>query len=578
MKKRSDKLTLIIVVLGFLTLILENATIKGMALSYISHILDLVIFIVFSSEIFFKFIKAKSKKFFLKHNFLEVAFVISFLAFFIIGKYYHFFIEEFQGHDIPVKVIVAISVFNIFKMILRIRKINFFFRSITEYPARTIMLSFFIVIIIGTILLMMPISTQDFTKIGFVNALFTSTSATCVTGLIVLDTASKFSYFGKIVIMLLIQIGGLGIMMLGYFTAFVVGMRLTYEDKMTISYMLDEIDTTRLTKGLKSIVLLTFLIELVGSVLLFPAFFKSQGAALSGIFYSVFHSVSAFCNAGFSLFTDNLASFYSSPLVSLVIAGLIIAGGISFLVILNSFSFLRTSFERGVLKKPKRITKLSLNTKIVLSVTAMLLVAGTLLIYKIEHRPSLLNYGIWTQYLMAFFQSVTLRTAGFNTMDISSLHIATYVLMIIFMFIGGASGSCAGGVKVNTIGVIWAHVKSIFNNKSDVVMFKHSISKDLINQAFLVVFLSLCTIFAGALVLSLTENAKFIRIIFEATSAFGTVGLSTGITQTLTEAGKIIITLLMFIGRLGPLTVIAALSRKIKKYPVEYPQGKINIG
>ena len=578
MLKRSDKLALTIVSLGIISIILENATITGWGIIYISHALDLLISLLFISEIVIGLAKARNKVFFLKHNLIEIIFVSAFLFIFIGFKYYHFFIDGFRGHDIPVKVIIAISAFNMFKVLLRIRKLRTFFKSLTTHPAQTIMFSFLGVILIGTILLMMPLATQDMTRIGFVNALFTATSATCVTGLIVVDTATRFSDFGKTVIMLLIQSGGLGIMIFGYFTAFLVGRKLTHEDKMALSYMLEESDASKLAQGLKKIVFITLGIELAGSLLLFPAFWKSEGSWVSGIYYSVFHSISAFCNAGFALFTDSLQSFKSSPLVSLVIALLIIAGGISFIVISNTFSFLRTSFARSLLKKPQKIAKLNLNSKVVLTWTVILIITGTLFIYRIEHRPSLLNYNIGTQYLMSFFQSVTLRTAGFNTMDISKLHTATYALMILFMFIGGASASTAGGVKVNTVGVVWAYVKSIFNNKDDVVLFKSSVSRDLINQAFLVVFLSLTTIFASSFILALTENKKFIRILFEATSAFGTVGLSTGLTQELTIPGRLIITLLMFIGRLGPITIITALTQKRMRYPVEYPQGKITIG
>lgn len=578
MLRKKDKFTLTIVFLGIIAIILENTPTKGLGLSYASHTLDLLISFLFIYDVLVGFIKSRSKVFYLKYNFIEVAFISAFLFVFIAFKYYNFFIQGFKGHNIPVKVIVIISIFNMFKVALRVRKLKTFFQSLTTHPARTIMLSFLGVILVGTLLLMMPISTQDMSKIGFIDALFTSTSATCVTGLIVVDTATVFSNFGKTVIMLLIQTGGLGIMIFGYFTAFLIGMKLTHQDKLTLSYMLDESDATRISLGLKKIVFITLGVELTGAMLLFPAFYASQGSWLSGIYYSVFHSISAFCNAGFALFTDNLEAFKTSPLVCLVIAALIIAGGLSFIVIINSFSFLRTSFGKSVLKNPQRVTKLNLNTKVVLTWTSVLIVVGTLLIYKIEHRPSLLGYNIWTQYLMSFFQSVTLRTAGFNTMDISKLHTATYVLMMLFMFIGGASASTAGGIKVNTVGVIWAYIKSIFTSKDDVVLFKYSVSKDLITQAFLVMFLALSTIFAGAMLLSLTENKKFIRILFEATSAFGTVGLSTGITPELSGPGKLIITTLMFLGRLGPITVITALAQKRRKSEVQYPQGKITIG
>jgi len=575
---RGQKLSFSIILLGILVLILENAHVEGYLANIICHAIDLSITILFASETLIYFYKSETKITFLKKNVLEVSFVTAFVAIIVFGKYYHFFIEEFEGHRIPVKLIVFISVFNAVKVVMRIKKLQYFLRNLTSHPAQTIMLSFFGVILAGTILLMMPFSVEDGETIGFINSLFTAASATCVTGLTVVDTATKFSIFGKIVIMSLIQIGGLGIMILAYFTAFLVGRKLTYQDKVAISYMLDEDDVRNLNKGIKNIVLFTFIFEFAGAMLLYLAFMKFEGFGIKNMFYSMFHSVSAFCNAGFALFTDNLEQYKSSVLVNFVISGLIIAGGISFMVLGNTYGNLRNLFKRKILKRPQRVEKLTLNTKVVLFTTALLLISGTLLIYKLEHKDNLLEFGLGTQYLMAFFQTVTLRTAGFNTMDISKLHMATYSLMILFMYIGGASGSCAGGIKVNTLGVVWGYVKSIFNNKDDVVLLKHAISKDLINQAFLIMFLSATLIFGGSLLLALTENQKFIRILFEVTSAFGTVGLSTGITPDLSAPGKIVITLIMFIGRLGPLTIITALSQKTRKYEIKYPIGKLNIG
>jgi len=566
-----------IVILGIFGIILENAMVHGPAAGAIGHVLDFLIVLLFISGYLVNFLGVRNKRSFVKRNLLEILLVSFFLFLFFYGKYHFFFISWHRWHDIPAKLVFALGLFGFFKMVVRMRKVGFFLQRLSLHPAQTIMLSFLIIILTGTVLLMLPPATQDGTKLGFINSLFTATSATCVTGLIVVDTATKFSIYGKIVIMFLIQAGGLGIMILAFFTAFLVGRKLSLEERMTISYMLDESNTRNLVRGVKNIVLFTFLFELCGAVLLFTAFKGSVGGIVKTAFFSLFHSISAFCNAGFALFSDNFAGFRTFTFLNLVIAGLIIAGGISFAVLANSFRHLKSGFQRRFLHRDIMLEKLKLNTGIVLTATVILIVVGTLLIYKFEHR-SILPEDMKTQYLMAFFQSVTLRTAGFNTMDISKLHAATYSLMILFMFIGGASGSTAGGIKVNTLGVVWAYVRSVFSKEEEVVLMKHSISKDLINQAFLVVLLALTVIFTGALVLTLVESKRFINIIFEAVSAFGTVGLSTGITPQLTGAGKLIIVSLMFIGRLGPLTIVAALARKRRYHLVSYPEGKVSIG
>ncbi|MGB2599371.1 MAG: potassium transporter TrkG, partial [Candidatus Omnitrophota bacterium] len=373
-------------------------------------------------------------------------------------------------------------------------------------------------------------------------------------------------------------VGGLGIMILASFTAFLVGKRLSLEERITMSYMLDEGDTRNIARGVKNIILFTFLFELCGAFLLFFSFRGATKGGLEDVFYSVFHSISAFCNAGFALFSDSLEGFKGDTYLNFVIAGLIIAGGISFIVLSNTYAHIGSRLRRIFSRKQRMIEKLSLNTKIVLIATIILIISGTLLIYKFEHKANLLPLDLKTQYLEAFFQSVTLRTAGFNTMDISSLHAATYAMMILFMFIGGAYGSTAGGIKVNTLGTIWAYIKSVFSGEEDVTLMKHSISRDLVNQAFLVVFLSLGVVFTGVLFLTLSEGKGLTKIIFETVSAFGTVGLSTGITPELSMVGKITITCIMFIGRLGPLTIVTALVGRKKHYQLKYPEGKVNIG
>ena len=576
--QKEGRLALFIVILGSIAVILDNMAYQGPAVQLSAHIIDFFIFFLFIFGAVFSLFLAKDKRVFIRRNSIEIFFALALAVLFFWGKYYHFFIDRFEGHDIPVDLIIAITLFNIVKVFFRVKKINYIVRKLSLHPAKTIMFSFLGVIILGTVLLMTPFATSDQSRMGFINALFTATSATCVTGLIVVDTATKFSAMGKLVIMSLIQVGGLGIMILAYFTTFLVGRKLSYEEKITVSYMLDPDESMDLARGVKNIVFFTFFFELCGALLLFPALKGTVGGWGKTGFFSVFHAVSAFCNAGFALFSDNLAQFKSSGFLNFVIAGLIIAGGISFSVLANSSRNIRTRVRKKFVDRTQQVEKLTLNTRIVLLTTVILIAAGTLIIYKFEHR-SILPDSTKTQYLESFFQAVTLRTAGFNTMDISKLHIGTYALMMLFMFIGGASGSTAGGIKVNTLGVVWAYVKSVFNNRDEVVMLKHSIPKELINQAFLVMLMGGAVVFSGALCLTIFEHQKrFVEVVFECFSAFGTVGLSTGITPELTPPGKLIITLLMFIGRLGPLTIIAALAQKRGRYPIEYPEGRVSLG
>jgi trk system potassium uptake protein TrkH len=573
-----DKPVLLIILLGLVSIILENASHEGSITMFASHVLDVVVSVLFVFEFMIKFVKAGEKLAFIKETPFETAFVMAFVFVLIYTKFHFFFVSPYAGHSVSTKIVLVVSLFIVFKVLMRVNKLHAYVRNLTTHPAQTIMLSFCFVILTGTILLMMPFSTADHTRLPMIDSLFMATSATCVTGLGVVDAATRLSVWGKLILMALIQIGGLGIMILASFTAFLVGKRMSFQEKRAMSYMLEEDDTRNLTRGVRNIIVFTFLFELAGAFLLFPAFQPTEGGVTMSVFYSVFHAVSAFCNAGFALFTDSLVPFRSSLRVNATIAGLIIAGGISFAVLTNSFRHIRSRVLKRFFNNEGATEKLNLNTRIVLLGTLILIVTGTLLIYKFEHGGNLLPLDIKTQYLEAFFQSVTLRTAGFNTMDISNLQTATYAIMILFMFIGGASGSTAGGIKVNTVGVVWSYVKSVFSNNDDVVLLNHSISKDQINQAFLVMLLSMGVVFCGTLLLCLSEKQTFVRIIFEAVSAFATVGLSTGITPDLSGTGKLTLVVLMFIGRIGPLTVVTAVAGKALYHGVKYPEGKIYIG
>jgi len=447
----------------------------------------------------------------------------------------------------------------------------------TMNPGRTILFSFLLIILLGSILLSFPFATSNNIRISYIDALFTSTSAVCVTGLIVQDTATRFSIFGKLIILILIQAGGLGIMLMSYFTSFMLGKKFSIKEKITISYMLNVHDMRKLTSSMVRIILTTFVIEFFGAALLYLDFSKLFGHGYKAIFFSLFHSISAFCNAGFALFSDSFMQFKGDFSINLIITLLIIFGGLSFGVIFNVMEVLSAKLRRKVQGEYK-LTKLSINTKIVLIYTSILIFSGMIIFYFFEHKYILLDKGIGTQYISSFFQSVTLRTAGFNTLDITKLQMNTILIMLIFMFIGGASGSTAGGVKVNTFGIIISYIRALLKGKTNVIIMNQHIRKRVINRAFLLVFLGLTVIFIGTMILTVTENFALEKILFEVFSAFGTVGLSMGITFYLSFIGKATIISIMFIGRVGLLTLMVALSDREKATEIKYPEGHVLIG
>ena len=295
------------------------------------------------------------------------------------------------------------------------------------------------------------------------------------------------------------------------------------------------------------------------------------------IFFSLFHSVSAFCNAGFALFSDSLLSFQNSPGIILTISLLIISGGLSFTVIFDLFEKIKHMSSKN---KKKNFYKIRVNTKIVVQTTIILLLSGTLIIYYIEH--SLEHERINNrdfQYLNAFFQSVTLRTAGFNSIDFTELSVSMLLIMIVFMFIGGATGSTAGGIKINNLAVILSYIKSIASNRKEIILYDCQISIESVIKALTVVIIGMFVVSAGVIILSFTESFSITDIFFESVSAFATVGLSTGITSALSSAGKTVIIILMFFGRLGTLTLVASLSRsRSKVINISYPEADISLG
>ena len=527
--------------------------------------LEYMVAVLMAIEILLGFKYAEYRKQFLLRNLsiiIGTAFFIALLIYQIIDS----------GRNAPAyldtTIHVARSIFLLYRLTEGIRSIEILLEQISSRPALSILASFQIIITFGTLLLMLPFASASGESLSFIDAWFTATSAVCVTGLIVVDTATAFTIFGKVIILILIQIGGLGIMIISYFSVFLRGRRMSYNEKQRLSYAISDDDVSGITKTVKSIIFLTFSIEAAGALLLTAGFSIRSGFSSKTVFDSVFHSISAFCNAGFSLFSDSLEGLSGNPFIIFTISALIIAGGLSFAVIFNLRDLL--------LKKGPR--KLSLNSRVVLSWTGVLLISGMYFFYAAEHRGTLTDYSTASQYLSAFFQSVTLRTAGFNSVSFTSLGTGTIMIMCLFMFIGAASGSTAGGIKINTAAVITAYIKSIVTGSPSITIYRHQLSKSRVLKAFVITQYGIIVIFISAAALAFTQQAELKDIIFETVSAFGTVGLSTGLTAKLNITGKLVIIFLMFNGRLGPLTILSTLMVKNDYSGIRYPQGDIAIG
>ena len=441
-------------------------------------------------------------------------------------------------------------------------------------PGRRVIIYFAATIIVGAILLSLPISAAS-GSISFVDALFTSTSATCVTGLVVVNTATDFSRFGQVVIMVLIQLGGLGIMTFATGLLLMMGTRLSFQNRLGLTQTLGAGTQTRSLAILKAVVFTTLIIEGLGAVALFFKFLGTYPAG-EAAFHAVFHAVCAFCNAGFSTFPNNLESYWNDLSVILVIAFLIIFGGLGFAVFGELFHRIRF-----------KDSKLSLHTKLCVTTTLILIVGGTIALCLAEYGNIFKTTGFGYGVANCFFQSVTARTAGFDTILQSRLTDVSVMLTIILMFIGVCPGSTGGGIKTTTTAAIILLVYRRFAGKQAVTAFKRSISPDSIVRALSVALLAaLIIIVMFALLMFVEErpmahsasSGMFVDILFEVVSAFGTVGLSLGITPNLQAVGKIVIILTMFIGRVGLLTLAFALARPPKKGEIVFVDESVIVG
>ncbi|MCM3291977.1 TrkH family potassium uptake protein [Paenibacillus sp. MER 180] len=439
-------------------------------------------------------------------------------------------------------------------------------------PPRILVVGFAAIVLLGAFLLMLPISNADGIPLPFLDALFTSTSATCVTGLIVVDTGTHFTVFGQVVIMLLIQIGGLGFMTMATLFALALKKKISLKERLILQEALNQGSMEGIVRLIRKVILFAVCIEGTAAVLFSVrwAFDLPLGKA---IYFGIFHAVSFFNNAGFDLFGSvsgpfsSLTSYVGDPIINLVSMLLIILGGIGFIVLSDLVEY-------------KRTRKLSLHTKIVLTMTGLLIVIGTVVIFIFEftNARTLGSLNGWEKFWASMFQSVSPRTAGANTIDIGAMRQASQFFMVLLMFIGASPGSTGGGIKTTTFAILIGAVFAMIRGKEDIVIYRYRLAKDRIFKAVTLTLLSLFLVIIVSMILSTTEDHSFLMILFDTTSAFGTVGLSMGLTADLSDIGKVLLSLTMFAGRLGPLTLAYALGPKNERELYRHPEGKITIG
>jgi trk system potassium uptake protein TrkH len=445
-----------------------------------------------------------------------------------------------------------------------------FIGRIISRPELYLVGSFLALILLGAGLLRLPAAQAR--PINLLDCLFTSTSAVCVTGLIVVDTGHDFSRFGQTVILLLIQLGGLGIMTFAALVIHVAGRKLSFRSQTALQdVFFQRSAATKFRRDLLGIVMLTLLAEFIGAMVLYSWRPRDGGLGLSW-FTAVFHAISAFCNAGFSTFSDSLIGFRSEPLVMITVSLLIITGGLGYATILEAIGRFTLFLRRR--EKPVVWT---LNTRVVIATSGALIVLGALALAVLGMRSN--APGAELPRGGALFQSITARTAGFNTVDIGRLPLSSLLCLIFLMFVGGSPGSCAGGVKTTTLAIWVARLKARLRQADDVTMFRRRIPVDLVRRTGLLLGVAMLYNLVGVMVLSISEKSgtPLQDLLFEQISAFATVGLSTGITPALSTVGRLWIILSMFVGRLGPLT-IALVVVEHKQPPARLAEERLMVG
>lgn len=526
------------------------------------------------------FLKTRPNSKVLFFDALLVAF-ITILIFIYLEKLFEnqFSLIHFQKE----RVWVYLALFLIF--IRELSSSNIDFRRMTINPAQLFILSFLFIILVGGGMLLLPNATH--TGITLTDALFTATSAVCVTGLVVVDTGSYFTAFGQYTILMLIQLGGLGIMTFTSYFSYFFKAGSSYENQLLLSAMTNTEKVGEVFSTLKRIILITFIIEGFGAILIFHSLDTANiPSILDRTFFSVFHSISGFCNAGFSTLQNNFyepAYRFNYPL-HIIIASLIILGGIGFPIVFNLLSYIKNNIKNLIFyisgsKQHIRMHRIiNVNTRIVLVTTLILIISGTLLFYVFEYNNTLAEHGSFGKMVTAFFGSVTTRTAGFNSVDNALLTTPTVMITIFLMWVGASPGSTGGGIKTSTLAIAFLNFISLAKGKPNIEVFKREIAQKSVNRAFAIITLSIFVIIIAIFSISLFNPEKgLLNITYECVSAFGTVGLSRGITASLSDPSKIVLILTMFIGRVSMLTVLIALFKKLAQHEYLYPSEEVLI-
>lgn len=544
------------------------------------HYFDYTILGLFVLHDLIKLAIVRNKNTFLRYNWLNFIFFIALFAFFLFyNPWWQFPLLGQSLREMPVRQIAKLyilmtQVYLLFATIFSTIKFGQKFAFARLNPFSILLGSFILIILIGTGLLMLPRATIGH-YISFVDALFTSTSATCVTGLIVVDTGTYFTHFGQWVILLLIQAGGLGIMTMAAFFAVILGTRMSIRERVIMRDLLSDESMAKIGQTLWQVLGLTLFIEGVGVVTIYELLPRGVIPPGDKLFFSIFHSVSAFCNAGFSTISDSLVGLSDHYMLVSTFAALIVLGGLGFPVLVNLLGH-RFYGTRGPFGQKK--LRVNLQTHIVLGVTAFLIVGGALWIWITNYVLQGVTQVSGKIIMASFFQSITARTAGFNSIPIGLMSIPALLGIIALMFIGASPGSTGGGVKTTTffLAVEWIWVQ--FTGRPALEYRHRTIPTRLLTRGMMLIITAGAVVFTSFVMLTIFEDLPPLQLLFETVSAFGTVGLSMGATPQLSPVGRIIITITMYLGRVGPMAFIMALSRRQKKHNYEYPEESVMLG
>lgn len=563
---------------GFVTIILEHGFRLNFVEEVIINALSIGVVAIFVIYQLVNFYYADNKLSFLRAHLFETLVIVFLLVEGVLTLLGMSIIQN-VGNTLNIKnltflYVVLAQIYIVLGIILGAVRYNQKILESKIHPARLFMLSFAGTILAGALLLMLPAASNLPGGTRFVDALFTSTSAVCVTGLAVLDTSKDFTRFGQVVIMLLFQIGGLGLMTFTTFFALFLSGGLGIKEKFILREMMHEDNVGAIGRVLSSLVILTFTLEAIGAGFIFYSIRDFYpGDTGEAIFSSVFHAISGFCNAGFSIYSANLADpvAQNNYIFTTTVSLLIILGGIGFTTLLGMPKYLKVNREPLFAR-----LNMSLQVKIVFVTTFILIMMGTVTTYVLELNASLKNFESGPAFFHAYFQAVSARTAGFNTIDITAFTDPTTFFYCFLMFIGASPGGTGGGIKTTTFAIVFLSVWMYRNSTRDLRIQKRTIPPEIMNLAFMIFWLSILYILLGVFLLSISEpGVKFVDLMFEAFSAAGTVGLSKGVSPNLSDFGKVVDILLMYIGRIGPLTIIFSFMKERDSSRYSYPNDNI---